>query len=91
LIKKREWKQVVEIKQISCTLHAADLPEDWKNTSTYINQHWINHPAVQMWNGYEESLKYYFNIFLHVAKTKHKINTTMEPLQSNANNIVPPW
>jgi hypothetical protein len=44
-----------------------------------------------MWNGYEESLKYYFNIFLHVAKTKHKINTTMEPLQSNANNIVPPW
>lgn len=82
LDKKRQWKQVVEAKQILCTLRAKDLPEDWKNSKTYLNQKWINHPAVKMWNGFEEALKIYYNVFLAYSR-KSGIKTELEFLKSS--------
>ena len=62
LDKKRCWKQVVEAQQIIDCLEGKKVG-------------WKNHPAVKMWVGYIEPLKYYFNCFLWVAVTKHHINT----------------
>lgn len=62
LDKKRCWKQVVEAKQIIDCLEG-------KTTA------WKNHPAVKMWEGYTESLKYYFDCFLEVCIREHGINT----------------
>lgn len=50
---KRLGKQRIEAFQILNIL--------LERTNT---QGWINHPAVLMWKGYEESLKYYFNMML---------------------------
>jgi hypothetical protein len=80
LDKKRCWKQVVEAKQIICTLRCDDIPESWENTNSYIFQKWINHPAVQMWKGYEEDIKVYYNVFLKICCNKFRINTELEEL-----------
>ena len=63
--KKRCWKQVIEAKQIIDCLEG-------KTTA------WQNHPAVKMWEGYVEPLKYYYNCFLFVSKENHGINTKRE-------------
>ncbi len=67
LDKKRCWKQVVEAKQIIECL--TDV--------TSKSHRYINHPAVQMWVGYEDLLKHYYNMFLLHCKKVHKINTTL--------------
>jgi hypothetical protein len=67
LDKKRCWKQVVETVQI------LDVLEDKKVG-------WVNHPAVQMWVGYNDALKCYFNDFLKICKEKHNINTKYKKL-----------
>lgn len=91
LDKKRCFKQVVEAKQILCTLRADNLPEDWQNTKAFQNQRWQNHPAVKMWKGYEEALKQYYNSFLMISLDKHKINTTMPYLDVIFSNVIYPW
>ena len=68
LDKKRCWKQVVEVAQI------IDVLEGRKTG-------WANHPAVKMWVGHTEALKYYFNCFLHVAVHEHGVNTKYEPFE----------
>ena len=45
---QRCWKQVVECKQVICNLHAENLPLDWVESRSYINQGWRNHPAVKI-------------------------------------------
>lgn len=67
LDKKRCWKQVVEARQIIDCLEGKKVG-------------WKNHPAVKMWEGYTDFLKEYYNVFLKVCITKHKINTSMEPM-----------
>lgn len=62
LDKKRCWKQVVEARQIIDVLEGKKVG-------------WANHPAVKMWYNYEKYLKLYFDVFLEVCKTKHRINT----------------
>lgn len=47
---KRLCKQRVEARQILNVLY-----------SNNKNIPWTNHPAVLMWEGYEECLKYYYN------------------------------
>lgn len=91
LDKKRVWKQVVECKQLLCSLRADNLPYDWIDTNSYKKQSYKNHPARLMWIGYEEALKQYFNDFLEVSKCIHKINTTMKPLYVDVNKIELPW
>ena len=66
LDKKRLWKQVVEAHQI------IDVLEGRKTG-------WANHPAVKMWEGHTEALKFYFNCFLNVAIEVHHINTKYKP------------
>jgi len=91
LDKKRAWKQVVEAKQLICSLRANNLPSDWIETKSYQTQPFKNHPARLMWKGYEELLKLYFNDFLEVCKRVHKINTKMEPLIINVDFIKFPF
>lgn len=91
LDKKRSWKQVVEAKQILCTLRANPLPEDWASTKAYLNQTWINHPAVKMWRGSEEWLKAYYNQFLIAALWDHEINTELPILDSKPEESNKPW
>lgn len=76
--KKRCWKQVVEAAQI------LDILSGKESRSK-------NHPAIKMWEGYEECLKVYFNAFLDVCKEVHKINTKYTFLTVNSNAIVYPW
>lgn len=47
---KRLYKQIVECKQILKALEAKKLG---------TNYGWKNHPAVLMWEGFEDSLRYY--------------------------------
>jgi len=84
----RCWKQVVEAKQILCTLHANELPKEWKLSKDWIYQKRINHPGVQMWKGYENWLISYYNIFLQVCKCKHKINTNLPFLNGGILTVI---
>ena len=63
---RRLGKQRVEAKQI---LNALD-PE-------YNKKGWKTHPAVLMWKGYEEALKYYANCMITEWKQRG-YNNTME-------------
>jgi hypothetical protein len=76
LDKKRCWKQVVEAHQIlgALKLIKAKYPP--------VGIPWVNHPAVRMWEGYINPLKYYFNCFLDVSINKHGINTKYVPYTS---------
>jgi hypothetical protein len=50
---------------------------------------WINHPAVHMWRGYSNALKYYFNCIVE-ACIRRGLNNTMELYeftQDQLNNI----
>ena len=77
--KKRCWKQVVETHQI------IDILEG--KTSRMQN-----HPAIKMWEGHVEALKLYFNVFLHVCVTNHRINTKYEAYNTLPfEEIVMPW
>lgn len=62
---KRLGKQRVEAKQILNILLG-------RTTSTA----WVNHPAVKMWKGYENTLKYYYNCILE-EWIKRGYNNTM--------------
>lgn len=53
----RRWKQVVEARQIIAVLKRET--SEWKNPDA-----WLNHPAVKMWKGYLNALKYYHNCFI---------------------------
>jgi len=68
LDKKRCWKQVIEAKQIIECI----IDENSKS------RRFINHPAIQMWIGYGELLKHYYNIFLKQCLDFHHINTKLE-------------
>jgi len=90
LDKKRLFKQVVEAKQILCSLNANNLPKDWRETKTYINKSFSNHPAVKMWKGYEECLKYYYNIFLDESLNRG-IKTTMPFIDGKYSKSIEGW
>lgn len=81
LDKKRCWKQVIEAKQIYQALTDINSP----------SHRFINHPAVQMWEGYEEFLARYFNVFLAWSKFTHKIRTNMSPLPITKDAVKAPW
>jgi len=82
LDKKRCWKQVVEAKQIICTLRGLHLPDDWTRSRSYQNQGWINHPAVHMWSDHTELLKHYYNVLLNYCKNDLEINTSLPYIES---------
>ena len=91
LDKKRCWKQVVETKQILCILHYEAVPDEWKENKSWISQGWKNHPAVQMWVGYELSLANYYNVFLDHCLNVHNINTTMQKVIIKTPPVLPWW
>jgi len=88
LDKKRCWKQVGEAKQILSTLEKLAKGE---------KPGWGNHPAVQMWVGYEPALMHYFDHFLQICIYEHRINTKYTYLlhgvytREDFDNIKYPW
>lgn len=84
LDKKRCWKQVIEAKQIISVLEGETTA-------------WRNHPAVRMWEGYIDALKYYFDMMLQYAKGKHNIQTKYQYILQGKftpldfRNIKYPW
>jgi len=77
---KRLGKQRVEAKQI---INALD-PE-------YKKKGWKTHPAVLMWKGHEEALKYYANEMITEWK-KRGYNNTMEYYPVNMSDMqYPAW
>lgn len=98
---KRLFKQLVEAKQILCSLRYTFCNEDWKKTKSWENRAFNNHPAVKMWGGYEWLLAAYYNA-VYVEVMKRGINTSMKPLineysskkfqlQRYANKVEYPW
>lgn len=72
---RRLGKQRVEAKQI---LNALDNGGGWKN-----------HPAVKMWKGYEDALKWYAN-FMIIEWIARGYNNNMK-LYEVDNPELPPW
>ncbi len=90
LDKKRLFKQLVEAKQILCILKVGDIPEQWKQTKSYSNpRSWKNHPAVQMWVGYEECLREYYNTVL--TECLGRLIKTVQQRLVCSENIIKPW
>ncbi len=78
---KRIGKQRVEAKQIYDILTGKSNIKAWRN-----------HPAVQMWAGYEDALSLYYNICLEFWAKKGYKNIKLQPIKINTDNIkMPPW
>ena len=80
LDKKRCWKQVIEARQIHQALSDETSP----------SHRFINHPAVQMWKGYEDCLAHYYNVFLSWCKLTHKIRTDLPKIDLKNNQLITP-
>jgi len=78
---KRLGKQRVEAFQI---LNAIEKKK------TEVKVSWGNHPAVLMWEGYEEALKEYTNVMITTWVNKGYNNSMQLYIFSN-NIIYPPW
>jgi hypothetical protein len=79
---RRLGKQRVEAKQIYDILTA-----DWRLPKS----RWYNHPAVQMWKGYEEELKLYMVVMIKEWIKRGYKNTMERPVVHTARCISPPW
>lgn len=76
---KRLGKQRVEAKQILNVL--------LNRTTTYG---WRNHPATNMWRGYENALKHYHNAIIEEwVRRGYKNNMPLESIDTNIS--YPPW
>jgi len=77
---RRLGKQRVEGMQI---LNA--LSPDYKHKG------WVNHPATQMWKGYEQALRVYVNVMIDEWKSRGYKNT-MEFYDVNYSQLrIPTW
>ena len=52
---------------------------------------WWNHPAKQMWLGYEEALTQYYNLSLIVWTQRGFRNVMLSPLEIARYVVLPPW
>jgi hypothetical protein len=51
---------------------------------------WINHPAVKMWEGYDEMLKLYFNVIVKEWVDRGYVNN-YEYFDIDETKLVSPW
>ena len=89
---RRLNKQRVEAKQILNCLNAIktnDLFIIDKNGKRR-KRGWLNHPAVLMWKGFEDTLKLYHNIMIQ-EWIKRGYNNTMPLLQGKTKFQLPKW
>ena len=80
---KRLLKQRVEAYQI-----IEILKKHRKSPSLKIA--WLNHPATQMWKGYDSALKLYYNTILDEVKSRGFKNT-MKKYQVRSQVKIPWW
>ena len=60
------------------------------NTLTGISKGYSNHPAVQMWQGYEEMLKLYFNTIIKEWINRGYVNN-LTLYEINESKLIRPW
>lgn len=79
---RRLGKQRVEAYQILNIL-----------TGKTVKKGWINHPAVKMWRGYENGLKFYLNEMIHEWQRRGYKNTmaTYDIPERAIDDLFPPW
>lgn len=75
---KRLGKQRVEAMQIL-------------NTFNKISGGWVNHPAVNMWRGYEQALIYYMNVCIEEWISRGFNNSMSILYIDDINTIEYPW
>lgn len=92
LDKRRVGKQRVEAFQIIETL------EKIKQKDFYVikdgkrkRRGWITHPAVLMWQGYEEFLKLYYNSTLKEWERRKCNNFKLQYVDVNKSKLIKPW
>ena len=73
---RRLGKQRVEAIQIARVL-------------TGLSTGWQHHPAVKMWRGYEEALRYYMNLAIWTWLDRGYKNTMK--IQAVGQIVMPPW
>ena len=78
---QRLGKQRVEAKQILNAL---------KRRKAKVGGGWVNHPAVIMWEGYEDALKQYYNIVI-VEWVSRGFDNNMELYLLPEEIIYPNW
>jgi len=77
---KRLGKQRVEAKQILNIVSGISPFSRWRN-----------HPAVNMWRGYSQALRHYYNIALNVWIAKGYKNTMVHAIYDDTPIIFPDW
>jgi len=78
---RRLGKQRVEAFQ----LHTIITQPDYRG-------HWVNHPAVKMWRGYEDALKLYVNVMIAEWVRRGYRNTMLfYDIHQEMDDIVFPW
>ena len=85
---RRLGKQRVEAHQILNTLNFKRQGITHKNGRKIG---WMNHPAVLMWEGYEESLKQYMNVMIQEWIDRGYNNTMRKYPIRKKNLIHPQW
>lgn len=78
---RRLGKQRVEAFQILRTLERLDDPQ---------RRGWRNHPAVRMWQGYEDALRLYMNTMITEWR-RRGFRNTMELAPVAGTPAAPPW
>lgn len=80
---RRLGKQRVEAKQILLTIDRGDKAKGWRN-----------HPAVNMWRGYEEALAFYGSVicleWIDRGYNDTQLNWFRDRISSGTINL-PPW
>lgn len=80
---KRLNKQIVEIVQIHNSLISLAKGE---------KSGWQNHPATQMWRGYEDALIVYHNILVDEFNSRPSTSRKREPIEMDLSGAkLPPW
>lgn len=89
---RRLGKQRVECKQLLSALGYEISPDGELTEKEDSKKGWINHPATQMWKGYERSLAEYQAICITAWMTRGYVNN-MYYLRSDVGEeiIDPPW
>jgi len=86
---KRLGKQRVEAMQILNVLVSKRLGKIYKQNGKKIG--WLNHPAVKMWQGYENSLKLYMKYCIQEWTSRGFKNKIIIPICIPKNIDHPTW
>jgi len=91
LDRSRLWKQVIEAKMIINILDGVYKSNKLNKDGTLRKPPWSHHPAVLMWTGCSQALKFYFNCMLKEWLRRGYKNNSMELYILDDADIEYPW